>query len=292
MTHAMNPENLGLLKKTLDSLPDGVLVVSPERKIVYANDRFVAMWGIPSTVMGTHDDSKILDYVEAHVTDLETFRKQVEDLYETRRETEDEIHLTDGRVFLRRGTYHVNAEGETAHIWVFSDITSLKAFERCSLTGVFNRRKFDEEFGLRLLGMKDKDIIGVALLDLDNFKQYNDSYGHQQGDRLLSEVGRLFLGRLRRRGDTAYRIGGEEFLLVCKCRTEQHLFDFIDSIRADVQRLGREHKKNAPYNVVTFSAGVGFIQGSAKADYVFAQVDKALYAAKEKGRNQLVRAKI
>lgn len=289
MPKMMNPENMGLLKKTLDTLPDGVLVVAADRSVIYANDKFVDMWGIPNEIMETYDDSRLLDFITHKVSDIETFRSRIEELYESHDETEDELHLTDGRVFLRRGAYHSDAEGNLANIWVFSDITSFKAYERCSLTGLYNRRKFDEDFAPMVSGLRDGESVGIAILDLDNFKQFNDNYGHQLGDYLLTDIGRLLLRRLRRRGDTAYRIGGEEFLLVCQSRTEQHLFNFIESIRRDVLALNCEHKGNMPHGIVTFSAGITFIDGKADAATVFDSVDKAMYAAKDQGRNQTLR---
>ena len=292
MLQTMNPEDLGLLKKTLDTLPDGVLVVSANREVIYANDRFVSMWGVSDAAMKTSDDAHLIDAIADQVTDVESFRTKVEELYETHCETEDELNLTDGRVFLRRGAFHTDSEGQTAHIWVFSDITSLKAFEHCSLTGLYNRRKFDEDFSTTLANLDDKAAIGVAMLDLDNFKQFNDSYGHQQGDKLLSDIGRLLLKRLRRRGDVAYRIGGEEFVLLCQSRSEQHLFNFIDSIRQDVMAMACAHIGNAPHDVVTFSAGIAFVRGSSDAKVVFDKVDRALYAAKDKGRNIIVKVNV
>ncbi len=287
MPKSISPANMGLLKKTLDALPDGVLVVSPDREVIYVNDRFVSMWDIPDEVSDSRCDKALLDCIAPQIADVESFRERVEALYASHTETEDEVPLTDGRVFLRRGAFHTDEQGNTANIWIFSDITSLKAHERCSLTGVYNRRKFDEDFEETLNSLKSTEKLGIVIMDLDNFKQFNDNYGHQQGDYLLTDIGRLLRERLRRRGDTAYRIGGEEFLLICQSRSESHLYNFIDSIRREVVARGYPHVGNEPHGVVTFSAGIAFIKGGADADTIFEQVDKAMYEAKDKGRNRV-----
>ncbi len=142
------------------------------------------------------------------------------------------------------------------------------------LTGIANRRVWDEELSRALeRARRSRQPIAVAILDLDYFKRFNDSYGHQAGDALLRDFARLLKSKLRE-GDVVARYGGEEFgMLLHGCKAEKAA-EVIARIRSFV-----------PYDQ-TFSAGITESDGFESGATVVGRADSALYEAKDQGRNR------
>jgi diguanylate cyclase (GGDEF)-like protein len=163
-----------------------------------------------------------------------------------------------------------------------------KLARRDPLTGLKNRRVLQEDLAL----LDDRVIrygqrFCVAVLDIDHFKSYNDSYGHQAGDTVLSTVS-AELHRQARAGDTLYRYGGEEFLCVLPEQTLAMGIGVIQRMRAGIQLLNIEHAANR-LGVVTVSAGVALLGPDDKKSVVdvVKEADDALYQAKQLGRNRV-----
>lgn len=129
----------------------------------------------------------------------------------------------------------------------------------------------------------------LALCDVDYFKNYNDTYGHQAGDEALRAMAAT-LARHVRRGDTVYRYGGEEFLLLLPEQEEDGAVLALDRIRQAVHELGLEHSTSDPHGVVTLSIGASaFIPGTdVTTRELLKEADRALYIAKARGRNMVV----
>lgn len=145
-----------------------------------------------------------------------------------------------------------------------------------SLTGIANRRAWDDVLGLEIERVRrDPGPLAVALIDLDNFKRFNDAFGHPQGDRHLAESAAAW-ARCLRGNDHLARVGGEEFavLLVGADRA---------TARAVLQRLAC-----ATPNEQTCSIGVAQWDGREDAAALMARADDALYAAKAAGRDRIV----
>ena len=144
------------------------------------------------------------------------------------------------------------------------------------LTGLANRRAWDETVGAALRKSRAPGRrAAVAMLDLDHFKAFNDTYGHQAGDRLLREVGSTWRDQLRE-GDILARYGGEEFaLLLPNCTA------------ADARTVTERLRGSMPEGI-TCSAGLAIVEAGEPADTAVARADVALYEAKENGRDSLV----
>ncbi|HVU74337.1 MAG TPA: diguanylate cyclase [Mycobacteriales bacterium] len=130
----------------------------------------------------------------------------------------------------------------------------------------------------------------VAVIDIDHFKPYNDTYGHQAGDAALRSVAGVLAAV--RAGDRAYRYGGEEFVLVLPEQTLDQARAAVERVRARVRELAIPHALNEA-GVVTLSAGVARLrQGDGQeVDALIAAADRALYEAKASGRNRVVTAR-
>ena len=163
---------------------------------------------------------------------------------------------------------------------------------RDALTGVGNRLRFQDDL-IRYLDeyRRYKHKYYLGLCDIDNFKKYNDTYGHLEGDKVLKQVAQTLV-RHSRASDSCYRFGGEEFLLVF---TEQECGGALTAcqrLRKAVEDLNIRHDKNTPYQKVTLSIGLAPFQAddAAGVDECLKVADEALYQSKNNGRNQVTEA--
>lgn len=158
------------------------------------------------------------------------------------------------------------------------------------LTGVANRRCFDHylarEWNRQLRFGRP---LALILLDVDHFKDYNDRYGHQQGDACLRRLATVLRRQLQRTTDLVARYGGEEFAVVLPEFTAAAAQRFADELRRAVRAAGIEHAA-APAGLVTVSLGVISLIPSAEQSHstLIERADRALYRAKAAGRDRTV----
>jgi diguanylate cyclase (GGDEF)-like protein/PAS domain S-box-containing protein len=172
------------------------------------------------------------------------------------------------------------------------DITNKKKLEVIAitdgLTQIFNRRHFDDIFPLKLKeAHREKKNLVFVLIDIDHFKQFNDTYGHQEGDYALISVADTLKILLKRPGDFVFRLGGEEFGLLYDANSAEEAEVFALLVKDAVESLNIPHKNNSASSYVTISMGLIFISSetSQTVDYLYKSADNMLYSAKESGRN-------
>jgi diguanylate cyclase (GGDEF)-like protein len=158
-----------------------------------------------------------------------------------------------------------------------------------ALTGLGNRLRLHED----LEAMHDRAVryghaYCVGICDIDDFKQFNDTYGHQAGDDALRKIGRV-LNDQSRTGDSAYRYGGEEFLIVLPAQSLLEAMVVLERIRASVQALAIPHRTSRAGQVVTISVGISAWEHEQldTPAAVLARADAALYQSKAAGRNRV-----
>jgi diguanylate cyclase (GGDEF)-like protein len=158
------------------------------------------------------------------------------------------------------------------------------------MTRLYNRRFFnatiDQEFKRAL---RHQHPIYFMMMDVDNFKLYNDTYGHQKGDEVLKGVAKAIQSTLKRSEDYAFRLGGEEFGVLVSSISLKDAIVISQQILASVERLQIEHKKNTASEYVTISIGLNHMIPK-KGDSVSAFIERAdelLYHSKESGRNRV-----
>jgi diguanylate cyclase (GGDEF)-like protein/PAS domain S-box-containing protein len=156
------------------------------------------------------------------------------------------------------------------------------------LTGLSNRRVFSERSEAAARRFKEAgEAYGLILLDLDNFKQVNDEYGHDVGDEVLRAVGLVLKDQLRCDRDIAARLGGEEFAILCFGNLEK------DSLRTIAERVREQvaaASVNTPKGVVRFTGSFGIAMCDANDvgwKNIYARADAALYEAKAAGKNRV-----
>jgi diguanylate cyclase (GGDEF)-like protein len=163
-----------------------------------------------------------------------------------------------------------------------------------ALTGLSNRRGFDQWLDAQWRrALRAKTSIGLAMMDIDEFKKYNDRYGHAAGDDCLRRIGATLKSGVRPGSDLAARYGGEEFVLILPDTNLAGTFAATERLRKTVAALGLRHE-NSAHGIVTISVGItAFVPSHATeaASYLEA-ADVALYEAKHRGRNRVIEAVI
>ena len=174
------------------------------------------------------------------------------------------------------------------------DITDKKRVEEISihdeLTKLYNRRYFNEIVPKEINRAKRAKLnLAFVMLDVDHFKLYNDTYGHQEGDRVLSKIGALLDTSTKRAGDYAFRLGGEEFGVLFSTESSNEALDFANSVREAILGLNIPHKNNSASEMTTVSMGVVFKSWDMNIDIdeLYKKADESLYKAKDNGRNRV-----
>jgi diguanylate cyclase (GGDEF)-like protein len=200
---------------------------------------------------------------------------------------------------LRAGKpWSVLAAGVLASIVVFLLVVALvEAWNRAHLlsmrdplTGLWNRRYLEETMSRELpRARRTHTAIGAVILDLDHFKHLNDTFGHDAGDFVLARVGDL-LRHATRGSDIACRFGGEEFGLILPGASLEASRNKAESIRSAFAAMNLDFE-GAPLGILTLSAGVSALPvGRQDWAQVMRQADRALYTAKQAGRNRVIAA--
>ncbi|WP_038342214.1 diguanylate cyclase [Acinetobacter sp. A47] len=157
------------------------------------------------------------------------------------------------------------------------------------LTNVSNRRTFEEMFSHYYeQACKDRKALSVLFIDIDYFKNYNDFYGHQMGDQVISEIAKTIKSAIRHM-DFVARYGGEEFVVLLPETPAQGAYAVATNIYRAIDRLMIPHQKSLVSRYVTISLGITVFNGNPaiRQEKLIHTADKALYRAKQLGRNQI-----
>nr|WP_314862193.1 sensor domain-containing diguanylate cyclase [uncultured Undibacterium sp.] len=158
-----------------------------------------------------------------------------------------------------------------------------------SLTGLYNRRFFDEHYKIALgQAIRQKHPLSIFMVDIDYFKQYNDYYGHPAGDKILVKVASALRAQISRSSDMLARYGGEEFVLILPDMATEHGMQFAEKLITAITDLQLPHLKSKCNQVISISIGLSTydpIQHREVSALIDA-ADTALYKAKQQGRNQ------
>jgi diguanylate cyclase (GGDEF)-like protein/hemerythrin-like metal-binding protein len=157
------------------------------------------------------------------------------------------------------------------------------------LTGLANRRRLDETLSSESARAgRSGQPLGLAMIDIDQFKDYNDHYGHQAGDECLKRVAKTIASAAKRAGDLAARYGGEEFVLILPDADAAAARGVAEDLRQSIEALAMHHVRS-PSGRVTVSIGVAALgnDGAEDPESLLRAADAALYRAKHGGRNQV-----
>lgn len=157
-----------------------------------------------------------------------------------------------------------------------------------ALTGVANRRGFEEHVAMALLqARRERAPVVFAVLDVDHFKRYNDRYGHQAGDIALALIARAIDSKLRPPMDMVGRLGGEEFGLLLYDTMSEKAQERLQRVAQAIAELRIEHAASPTAQYITVSMGAVGFDGQETAADLYRRADAALYAGKASGRNRV-----
>ena len=159
-----------------------------------------------------------------------------------------------------------------------------------SVTEIANRRYFDQflDKEWRYCQRNGKDL-SIVLIDIDNFKLYNDKYGHQAGDECLKKVARVLDDNLNRSHDFIARYGGEEFICILPSTNIEDAKVICEKLRVEIENLKIPHENSKASNILTISIGVSSIVPTEEMQIedLIRKADNALYLSKKSGRNRV-----
>lgn len=281
-----------LLKATLESTKDGILVVDTGGQVMLFNQRFVDLWQIPAEVLNTQDDSSLLGHVEAQLEDPESFRRRVAELQGTGAVDSEILSFTDGRYYARFSMPLVQEGRITGRVWSFTDITEEKALEQRlrelsitdGLTGLYNRRRFNEVLRIEWdRARRYGNDLCMLMFDIDHFKRVNDHYGHEKGDQVLCAIAALMQETFRGT-DSCFRYGGEEFCVLLPQTQAAVMCQAAERLRKLV-----EENQLAGLRITISLGGASSarLRWDDDAGVLLRHADEALYQAKGSGRNRV-----
>ena len=269
------------------------------RQVLYVSPAYERIFGRPASLVladfnewrdSIYPDD--LDYAESSMAQV-LVNGAVED-------REYRIITADGQVRWLSDKCFINQQNEPGQrviiVGIAEDITEKKQLEgelqRLATTDVLtqssNRRHFFDCARQAFDKAREEgEPLSFLLLDIDDFKQINDSYGHQEGDQVLQRIADSGKAVLRR-GDLFGRIGGEEFAAVFPGCTAQVAEQIAERLQREIQRLSFSHGQQV-YGVTVSQGLTGLGDGDASLDALFARADAAMYQAKRQGKNQIVR---
>ncbi|WP_289296697.1 diguanylate cyclase [uncultured Reyranella sp.] len=282
---------------------DMVMRIGLDERILYASPACLRVLGwSPEQITGTPALAGVnpedLPHVQETVRDLKLGEiEETKLIYRTRHHDGGEIWLETALRATRD-----NVTGRISGVVAISrDMTEHKDLEarlsnlasQDGLTGIANRRHFDERLQTewrRAAG--DETPLSLLMVDVDNFKKFNDQYGHQAGDACLKAVAQAIAAEARRPGDLAARYGGEEFVLLLPNTDEIGCASVAARLSESLAALNIPHALNPPSKRVTISAGgaTGWPGAESANNHpsLIAAADRALYAAKHAGRDRFV----
>lgn len=188
-----------------------------------------------------------------------------------------------------------NISGYTA---IRHDITYQKRVEILSITDqltmLFNRRYFNDMLPVEIKrAIRQSACLSFMMLDIDFFKQYNDTYGHQAGDDVLEKVGKALNEQAKRAEDLMFRLGGEEFGVIFTSTSPEDAEKIAQGVKNSILNLEIEHKMSKVHDNITVSIGLACIDFSKKPNHnlnegnIYKLADDELYKSKNQGRNRI-----
>ncbi len=283
------------LTHLLSAMNIGILFEDTANRVIYFNPAFRRIWRIPDTFDPAgrttqevlHRSPNVLarpDHFSRHILQVVGAREVSETV---------EIVLADGRVLTQLSYPVRDSEGRfLGRLWLYEDVTRerqtaeqlIYMAERDSLTGLYNRHRFQEELD-RLLAKAGRSKARGALLffDLDEFKYINDTFGHRAGDSMLIRVAGE-VGALVRRNEILARLGGDEFAVLVPEGMESEAVQLAERIIRSIAQIPfRFEQQNLR---LTTSLGIAYFpEHGTNTEELVAHADAAMYQAKEAGKN-------
>jgi len=279
------------LRATLESTADGILVADLAGRMRSFNQRFATLWGLPEDLLQDRNDDAVQLWMRRSVVDGAAYALRLAAIQEAPLlQSSDVIKLIDGRVLERVSLPQFSRGRPIGRVYSYRDLSEkLAASQRIEelshsdmLTGLPNRRALAERVDYaQAMARRESSPFALLNVDLDRFKQINDTLGHSYGDRVLKEVAERLKACLRE-VDTVARLGGDEFALLihqADARGAEH------AARRVQEAMSRPFSFDTLSFTVTCSTGIAlFPSDGSNADELMASAERAMHWVKESGR--------
>ena len=283
--------HLAELKATLDSTGDGILVLNKDGAVCHYNRRFLELWNVPESVLCGENDADLLAHMASSVNDPDTYQQQQAQIaQDPSSQSTDVLLLRSGRM-LERVTLPQTSRGRVlGRVYSYRDLTErLDAQKRIetlaytdALTGLPNRLLLGQRVAAALRAAQRSNAhFAILFIDLDRFKNINDSMGHAFGDHALVEAASR-MQKVLREVDTLCRVGGDEFVA--------YLHE-ADAVGAEIVTRRILERLAQPFDVEGVSFSLGCSVGVAmyptdgnNLDALIQCADTAMFRVKERGR--------
>lgn len=286
-------ESLSLVKATLESSSDGILVMDNQGKIIDYNQKFINMWQIPRDILVDKNEVSLRKYMQEQLEDKEAYATLLDEVYTNLDAIKiDSIKFTDGRIFEYYTQPQKIDEKTVGRVFDFRDVTKRVALEKNlehqanhdALTGLPNRVMLLERIKQAIKNAdQHQTYFALLFLDLNRFKLINDSLSHAVGDEVL-RITAYRLQKAIRGEDTLARLGGDEFVIVFpNLKNENKILSKLFTI---------QNLFNEPFSIekrdITVNASIGisiYPKNGNNADILLRNADAAMYKAKEQHGN-------
>lgn len=285
--------SLSLLQATLEATAEGILVIDNVGQVISFNQTFINLWSIPRSIVANNDKNQTLAFLLTQLKNSEIFEEiLVKNSEKNKQQKHQLLELKNNKIFDYSWRPQKLNEKMIGRVFSFRDITEQKQAEAIikhqashdPLTNVANRLYFKERLYVALnQAQKAQKMLAVMFLDLDHFKEINDTLGHGIGDKLLQSFVECLQQCIRNK-DLICRLGGDEFLILLPDINHR------DDVSAIAQRILT--KLTFPFVIenhplrVSSSIGIGIYPDHGQdADTLVKKADDALYYVKQQGRN-------
>lgn len=274
------------LRAIMDSIPAGVMVIDP------AKHRIVDINRAAATLIGEPKKRIIGKKCHQYVCAAEKGRCPITDLMQVVDNSERVLLDARGKeIPVIKTVMPITFREHKYLIETFIDIRGRKKMDEelkrlattDILTGAYNRTLFDEIIGREIERVKRyRNPLSVIMLDVDNFKQVNDTFGHNAGDSVLKKIADI-VRRVMRKVDYFMRWGGEEFLIISAETDREQAYTLAERIRKRIGKYKFDHIEK-----ITISCGVAEYRARDSENSLIKRADDAMYTAKRAGRNRVV----
>jgi len=288
-------EDESYIQKLLDT-QDGFVILTDGSKLIMANKKMLSFFGFPD----------LLTYKNQHKCICEFFIEEKGFLVNRPTWVDEALkfHHEDAKVKIKNpatGKNHIflvraSSFDKDRFVVTFTDITHAENYKSKlehlaitdGMTSLFNRRYFNKILPREINRTKRNHTqLAFIMLDVDFFKLYNDTYGHLQGDDVLIAIASTIQKHFNRASDFCFRLGGEEFGIICTVNTFNDVYQQAEQLRSAIEELHIEHRHNNISAYITASIGIAIFDRFGTAETLYSQADAELYKAKESGRNKV-----
>ena len=286
-----------LLDTTINTVPNPMFYKNAEGIYISANTAFtngilgLSRDEIVGKTLYDLDDVMPKKLISIYIQeDAKLFRERKDRVYEA------QVKLYDGSIRefrIQKNLFYSHNNEFLGYVGMMYDITEIKQKEKKlellastdSMTKLYNRRYF-MNIGKDIFNcaIRDSKELSIVMFDIDNFKNVNDSYGHDIGDEVIIAIAKV-LKNSSRKSDIACRFGGEEFIVLLPETSKNGAFTRAEKIRKEIEKLNFNESKKL-FNV-SVSVGVSTLLNEQKLESLIKRADIALYKAKESGKNRV-----